>query len=261
MPASGALTAQQMRSAQLSVAAGSVKEAIDLWSLVNPLTPFDTFASWINLMRQLIERQRRLSVQVAQEGYNVLRRQQIHADIATHVLALPDYAPDQAMLTSLLATGPGRMRQLLKQGYAPEQAHRDALPLLSGVVTKQTLDAGRDAVLQATRDDSEAIGWARVTRPKACGFCLAMASRGAVYHSETDATRVTGGQRGRPRGIRAKGDFYHDDCRCFAVPVFDGDQGLPQLNRDMEKAWADSTAGLSGKAALSAFRAHVGTEH
>ncbi|MGW4484326.1 VG15 protein [Amycolatopsis sp. NPDC004368] len=260
MPASGAAAAQSMRHAQLAVAAQAVLEAKDLWDLVNPLTPFDQFLAWLQQMARLIDRTRRLSVQTAQAGYNELRRQQT-SQLVTY--ALPDvaYTPDAGMLSSVLATGPGRMRQLLKQGYAPEQAHRDAFPLLSGVVTKQTLDAGRDAVEQATRDDSEAVGWARVTRPKACGWCLALASRGAVYHSEADATKVTGGQRGRPRGPQDLGNTYHPDCRCFAVPVFSGDQGLPELNQQMADAWAASTSGLSGKEALAAFRAYVGAEH
>jgi hypothetical protein len=260
MPASGALAAQQMRSAQLHVAANAVKDALGLWVLVSPLTPFSSFSGWLVQMARLVERYRRESVAVAASGYNVLRRQQTH-HLVPFDLPRVAFAPDAKMLASITATGPGRMRQLLKQGYAPEQAHREAIPLLSGVVTKQTMDAGREAVLEATKDDSAAIGWARVTRPKACGFCLAMASRGAVYHSQKDAAQITGGRRGRPRGPRGLGETYHDECRCFAVPVFAGDQGLPDLNNEMSVAWGNATAGLSGKAALSAFRAYVGATH
>jgi hypothetical protein len=257
MSPSGAQAAQQMRARQVQVANQAVKEVVeDLWPLVKPLAPFDQYLGWLRLMAQLLERYRRSAVEAAAVSYNELRRQQTE-QVVTYQLPEVELGVSPKMLASLMATGPGRMRQLLKQGYAPEQAHRDALPLLSGVVTRQTLDAAREAVDLAVRDDEEAIGWARVTRPKACAFCLMMASRGAVYLSEQSATKVVG-QRGRPRGSRGLGDAYHDDDRCIAVPVFSNDQGLPDLNRQLEQTWIDSTRGLSGKEALAAFRAATG---
>jgi hypothetical protein len=50
--------------------------------------------------------------------------------------------------------------------------------------------------------------WRRVPEPKACDFCLMLASRGAVYH-----TAATAGD----------GNDYHRHCRCDAVLETDFD--------------------------------------
>lgn len=52
------------------------------------------------------------------------------------------------------------------------------------------------------RADERCIGWRRVTRPGACGFCLMLADRGAVYRESTAAFPA------------------HSNCDCAAEPVF-----------------------------------------
>jgi hypothetical protein len=264
MPPSGAAAALSMRAAGVVVANDAVREALDLWNIVDPMTlllprkqAIAVFGPWLRQLAALVERARHAAVATAEEGYNEVRTA-VLGEVPPYRLPAIDFEVTKAMRNTLFVTSVGRMRHLYASGMTPAQAHRNAFPQLAGVVTKQTADAAREAVTQATRDDSEAVGWARVTRPKACAWCLMLASRGAVYHSEQDAARVTGGERGRTRGTQAKGNEYHDDCRCFAVPVFAGEQGLPELNRKMAEAWSNSTVGLGGKEALAAFRAYTG---
>lgn len=73
---------------------------------------------------------------------------------------------------------------------------------LSAAVEKLVIDTGRNTIINATREDRKAHGWARTVEPGACAFCLLLAQRGPVYKSSTV-------------GFRS-----HDRCRCHAQPVF-----------------------------------------
>ena len=60
------------------------------------------------------------------------------------------------------------------------------------------------------RDRRKGVKFARVTSgPTSCGFCLMLASRGAVYR-----TRQTAGELGR----------YHRHCNCKIVPCYSGNK-------------------------------------
>jgi hypothetical protein len=77
-------------------------------------------------------------------------------------------------------------------------------------------------------------------------------SRGPVYKSSRSAEY-------------ADGDKYHDNCHCYAEPIFSRDQyagsSLYALNRQYAGLWPTVTKGLSGKAALSAWRRFIRREH
>ena len=81
-------------------------------------------------------------------------------------------------------------------------------------------------------------GYARKPEPGSCAFCLMLASRGAVYASKQHAQSV-----GAPgvvlRGNKRQGDRYHDNCRCVAVEVSEGD-GLPESALRARKLWDDT---------------------
>lgn len=113
---------------------------------------------------------------------------------------------------------------------------------LSGVLQRGMFDAARDTTLTNVRSERGAR-WARHASSNACEFCRMVATRGAVYTSESAATRVGGrgkavssnydpvtGKRkrgGQAKGVRVRGtqkigDKYHSNCRCMAVPVRPG---------------------------------------
>lgn len=93
-------------------------------------------------------------------------------------------------------------------------------------------------------------GYARKPEPGACSFCMMLASRGAVYASKAHATSV-----GAPgvvlRGNKRQGDRYHDNCRCAAVEVSEGD-GLPPEALELRKIW-EKTFYDGGKPILPAI--------
>jgi hypothetical protein len=76
-------------------------------------------------------------------------------------------------------------------------------------------------------------------------------SRGPVYRSQNSAEF-------------ADGDKYHDNCHCYAEPVFTREQysgsATYELNRRYEELWPKVTRGLSGKAAVSAWRRFIRQE-
>lgn len=100
------------------------------------------------------------------------------------------------------------------------------------------LDVGRQTVTDNVQRDRKARAWARITEPGACAFCLMLATRGAVYKSQTADFRT------------------HNNCRCHAEPVF----GIYEPSAGIRAAQAlykQSTAGLRGSAKLRAFRQAV----
>lgn len=76
--------------------------------------------------------------------------------------------------------------------------------LVLGGVTKRIANASRLTISANAEADPRALGWQRRTSAGACLFCLMLADRGAVYKADT--ARFAS----------------HDDCRCSAVPAWDG---------------------------------------
>lgn len=73
-------------------------------------------------------------------------------------------------------------------------------------------------------------------------------SRGPVYKTANSA-------------IYAEGDLYHDNCNCYAEPIYSTEQyetsPLFELNRQYQELWPIVTEGLGGKSALSAWRRFI----
>lgn len=115
-----------------------------------------------------------------------------------------------------------------------------AQTLVTGAVDKMVIDTGRQTIVDAVHRDTEARGWARVTRPGACSFCRLLATRGAVYK-----TKASGGFQA------------HDHDHCFVEPLFGGSYEMAAHVRADEALYKRVTKGKSGKAARLAFRQAV----
>lgn len=96
--------------------------------------------------------------------------------------------------------------------YAPGQA--TPLDRLAGSSKRMVSDASRDTV--TTNAATEGIRWARYASANACSFCRVLATRGAVYTSQTASLKS------------------HDHCRCIAVPEPAGSTYTPP---DYVKTW------------------------
>ena len=121
--------------------------------------------------------------------------------------------------------------------------------------------------------------YARLPGPKACDFCLMLASRGPVYTKETvlatgqSRRGVREGPRSAPhfrnpqatsghvyrQGRRPEGLRYHDNCDCTAIESYT-DADLPQVIVDLEQEWREVTWGDDGmpvKHQLAVWKAHI----
>ncbi|GGK13171.1 hypothetical protein GCM10010124_02160 [Pilimelia terevasa] len=131
---------------------------------------------------------------------------------------------------------------------ARDQAHRKAGTRQAATAERIVLDGGRGQLWTLTETDRRVIGYARVSRSGTpCGWCAMLISRGAVYRSRRSATH-------------ADGDRYHDNCHCYAEPLYSRQQmgsDLFDLNRQYAADWPRVTRGLSGARALSAWRRHI----
>lgn len=111
----------------------------------------------------------------------------------------------------------------------------------------------RDTIWNSTR--AAGTRYARIPGPKACWFCLMLASRGGVYTSKEAALSVTSRsatrttthwrnptattghtyQKGRPRDAA-----YHDNCTCMAVESH-SPADLPEVIHTLQQEWYDIT--------------------
>ncbi|MFG2923890.1 hypothetical protein ACGFYA_20570 [Streptomyces sp. NPDC048305] len=133
-----------------------------------------------------------------------------------------------------------------------EQAHREAGARQAAAAERIAMNGGRSTVWNHTQRDKRAIGYIRLSRTGTpCGWCAMLISRGPVYRSGRSAEY-------------ADGDKYHDNCHCYAEPVFSREQyngsSAYELNRRYEELWPKVTSGLSGKAAVTAWRRFIRQE-
>lgn len=91
--------------------------------------------------------------------------------------------------------------------FDPEPDVRRAQVLAEGGLQRRIANAARRTVTGSVAEDRRAKGWQR-SASGGCAFCQMLASRGAVYSRSTV-------------------DFAsHDNCRCVAVPAWEG-QPIP----------------------------------
>lgn len=220
---------QAEQSAIVSMMQGPLENA---WALLNPDDPA-TVPEFIQAVNALTTTFGRISGHEAAVFYSSARTAEgITGKYTVRPAAAPDFDKVDASI-----------RWALKGLWTPDAPDpgtnfQNAQTLVTGVTEKNVLDTGRSTILNASKNDRKAKGWARETEPACCAFCAMLATRGAVYHSEQS------------------GDFRsHDHCRCFAIPVFNI-FNVPDNVQEWQKLYQESTQGVRGsKAMRNAFRA------
>lgn len=131
-----------------------------------------------------------------------------------------------------------------------QEAHRKVGYRQAAAAERLVLNGSRDYMQEMARKDHRVIAWARASRTGTpCGFCAMLISRGAAYGSEESATQSEGG------------DQYHDNCHCYAIPVYskehyDRDSTF-DLNREYDALWAEFTEDYEGDDVLSGWRKFI----
>ncbi|MGW7434715.1 VG15 protein [Streptomyces sp. NPDC054849] len=145
---------------------------------------------------------------------------------------------------------------------ARDQAHQEAGARQAAAAARIVNNGGRSAVWNHMSKDRRVLGYIRLSRTGTpCGWCAMLISRGAVYRSQKKAGPSLADLES---GNYADGDKFHDNCNCYAEPIFSrgqyGSSDLYELNRRYEALWPKVTRGLSGKAAVSAWRRFIRQE-
>lgn len=170
-------------------------------------------------------------------------------------------AAEEEIVTVMKALGPDLLAK--KLATVPDDApagqyKAEALQLsdevgmrISAAADRIARDAARSAMFNISKADKNCIGYVRLSRTGTpCGWCAMLISRGLwLYKSESSAT------------IGKDGDQYHDNCKCYAQPVFSvghyNSSPLFNLNREYGDQWPKVTRGLSGRQALAAWRRYI----
>ncbi|MET8111188.1 hypothetical protein [Streptomyces prasinus] len=146
-----------------------------------------------------------------------------------------------------------------------EEAHRQAGAQQAAAAERVAMNGARSTVWNHMQRDRRAIGYIRLSRTGTpCGWCAMLISRGFVRSDAYRSQRAAGPTLSQlDSGEFADGDKYHDNCHCYAEPVFSNEQydsPAYELNRRYAELWPQVTRGLSGKAAVSAWRRFIRQE-
>jgi hypothetical protein len=149
----------------------------------------------------------------------------------------------EAKLERILKNEEATARQAFAQA---QRVHDAAGSVAAGIVDKAGIDAGREVIATAARQDSRVLMWARATGANPCAFCAMLASRGFAYKSKARASTTKGGTKdaGNPFG-GASVQSYHENCHCYAICRWaDVDSPTaPVRTAHYEKLWEDKMRG------------------
>lgn len=143
-----------------------------------------------------------------------------------------------------------------KREEALRKVHEDAGNKLAGVVHKQGISAGTEAIRKVSGADKRVQVWARQTGPRPCSFCAMLASRGFVYKNKKVATKSYKDRIQSDGTMGFSVGAYHPNCACTAIPRWEsvGENDVPELNAYLEEMWPKVTDGYSGVDAMNAWR-------
>lgn len=194
---------------------------------------------------------------------NIPKADRIEVDLVLDVDAIADRqdrAADVYARNDLAYLGPGSYKKAVEKAIgngssvsaADADKTREELRKKAGLrqassAERHVLNGARSVIWEGMSKDKECIGWIRVSRTGTpCGWCAMLISRGAVYRNAKTAS------------FNEDGDLYHDNCKCYAEPVYSEEQERTDpsyaLNREYKILWPKVTKGLSGKDALAAWR-------
>lgn len=243
----GARLTTAHRAAQLALRAGSVRQLLQLWRVVDATDldgTIDTFAQAAALLGGTGFDQ---SGGIAARYYRLFRGAEgvPGAGPSTILAKRPSV---QIMAGNLRGAALAGIIDARKAGFTPEAAKSQGLVRVVGALTKLVLTGGRRTIIDTTQRDPQALGWSRTTSGDPCAFCRMLAGRGPVYKSDKSA------------------DFEaHDSCACGTEVVYRGD-GPTEQSQEYAKEWKAAQAwarenGISSKGtsnpALNIYRQYL----
>ncbi|MFA7297326.1 MAG: hypothetical protein WC211_09125 [Dehalococcoidia bacterium] len=196
----GSWLTERHRTAQLALRALALRQVLEIWPAFDVEDAARSWPAVESALLAVVGERRAISASLAAGYFEAFRRAEGVDGAAVPVLAAFDDGAVARARTSLQVTGYVTTERLRSLKH-PDPA-RVALVRVSGAVTRQVFDGGRETLLASVRSDRRARGWARVTSGDPCGFCAMLGSRGAVY------TATSGGFQA------------HDHCSCSLEPNY-----------------------------------------
>lgn len=180
---------------------------------------------------------------------NLSDLQLVYGDSATTLAAeFLNLLRDGADLPMVLAEPANREQIKASVGWAMSKP--ETQQLLWGSMQRMAMQSYRETIQLSAWEAGN--GFARVPEPKACSFCLMLASRGAVYYSKEAALSVGGGKYGKRSSTKRRtGEPYHDHCRCDVIEVSER-SGLTEANVYLNDLWQQTF--YEGKTATESMR-------
>lgn len=208
------------RVAQARLGAQTILSMRRIWPLLDIDDLDGTFERWLRTAEPLIQAQRSTSATLAANYLATFRTIELGVDAGSVTPALASPVETAVLETSLLVTGPARIRSALARGVPLVRALTNAETAAASAAMRHALNGGRSTIVDTVAEDRKALGWARATSGRACPFCAMLASRGPAYKSDETA------------------DFRaHDHCGCAVEPVYRHDAAWPASSRRYAALW------------------------
>lgn len=211
VPAATRLT-ETHRLAQARIGSQTVAQLMQVWPLLDPTDLDATTERWLSASRAIVQSQRRTSAALAAQYVKAFRALEL-GTLDGFVPAAAAALPDDQLITSLVVTGPVKVKQGLTTGLTLDRALEAGLAGSSGAGDRHALNGGRSVIGNTTSSDTRCIGYQRVTSGKPCAFCALLASRGPVYFSGSFGDSDT-------RFVGPGTAKTHDHCRCSSEPIY-----------------------------------------
>ena len=217
------------QAAQATLAALAVREVVRVWHLLDVGHLAASLPQFAAVVAALVQHYGTASAGLAARFYEEARAA---AGVRGPFTAVPASPPGLDQVEA-------ELKWATRNLWSATPDVQAARTLVTGAADRMVLDTGRETVTGAVQHDRRARGWARVTEPRACSFCLLLATRGAAYRSEQTAE------------FRS-----HDHCRCHVEPVFGAYEPTAEI-RHWQAVYREATRGKSGQDARNAFRQAV----
>lgn len=183
--AEGTALTREHAAQQLALRAGSLRDLVTLWRVVDPTDLTGTIDTFVRAAVILAGARYADSAGLAANYYRLFRGAERVPGAASLVLAQP--IPEEVMASTIRGAALAGIIDARRGGASLDVAQQAGFVRTAGELAKLILTGGRMTLIRSTAADPVATGWARVTSGDACAFCRMLAGRGPVYKAEQSA--------------------------------------------------------------------------
>ncbi len=235
-PQGDTLTAlHEQKQAQIS--AVLVGAMVKLWPIIQNDPSDRNVERWLAQVLAAIRFQRLRSATLAAQYVGAYRILELGTSVERFLPEIKGAINEEQVITSLMVTGPVRLRKELAALEKATMSIEDMQNLevgSQGAAVRHTLNGARDTIDNAVEHDKMVRGFVRITDGDPCFFCAMLASRGPVYSEDSF-------EESDPR-FQGPGDHKcHDNCHCTLRPVYKGGEPFPGRSKEFDALWREAS--------------------